>query len=430
MDDTFILDNQNEIRRRWPDIWSILAVENPDSLDASLTEGLCGTISINGIQLSSRHDRIAEAEVQASTIPDEPEIFLYGAGLGDLPRVLLQRHRLESLRVVIMNPALFLLTLHLQEHVDWLAHPKLELSLARNEHDIRKPFFALPPEIHLAENHANGVMQRLEAELSDDFVRKNFRQNDPELQARIQSNKHLLQQDPDVSELYGMHANATAYIIGSGPTLTGNLSTLKTSLKEDPDAVLICVDTAVKILNNISLRPDFVVSIDKKIGLEHFGEFSGEGSGLVYFPLVLTDVLEAWVGNRYAAYSASPIYLKTASEIPKGTLYSGGSVIHPAVDFAKKIGCSKIVLLGTDFGYPMDRTHAGWSDGELGPSMNTATSWTLNGKAERIKSDPNFNSYRCELERYIAAHPAIDFYNTSREGASISGCEFHPVFCQ
>lgn len=43
------------------------------------------------------------------------------------------------------------------------------------------------------------------------------------------------------------------------------------------------------------------------------------------------------------------------------------------------------------------------------------------------KRNPNFRSYLCELERYIARHPEIKFYN-SRIGALIDGTSLHPEF--
>ena len=53
-----------------------------------LTEGLGSTLSLHGIQLTSRHDRVKEAELQAASLPEQPVLHLYGTGLGDLPRAL------------------------------------------------------------------------------------------------------------------------------------------------------------------------------------------------------------------------------------------------------------------------------------------------------------------------------------------------------
>ena len=56
-----------------------------------------------------------------------------------------------------------------------------------------------------------------------------------------------------------------------------------------------------------------------------------------------------------------------ASTAQQGQLYVGGSVIHPAVDLAVKMGAARITLFGADFAFPMNKTHAGWNDGDLGP---------------------------------------------------------------
>ena len=85
-------------------------------------------------------------------------------------------------------------------------------------------------------------------------------------------------------------------------------------------------------------------------------------------------------------------------------------------------------LFGADFCFSADKTHAGWEDGALSSPVATATHWVLNGMGNRAKTQPNFRSYLCELERYIARHPEIKFYNTSRIGALIDGTSFHPEF--
>ena len=149
---------------------------------------------------------------------------------------------------------------------------------------------------------------------------------------------------------------------------------------------------------------------------------------LVYYPTVPTAALLAWQGPRKAAYSRSPMYQTLRQEIPKGTLHSGGSVIHPAVDLAVQMGCQQVILLGTDFAFPGELTHSGWADGALGPRASQALSWTLDGHGRRVKTNPNFSAYRIELERYIARHPEVHFWNSSREGAEIAGCSYHPEY--
>lgn len=101
-------------------------------------------------------------------------------------------------------------------------------------------------------------------------------------------------------------------------------------------------------------------------------------------------------------------------------------MIHPAVDLAVKMGAVQVTLFGADFAFPGDKTHAGWSDGDLGPQLGAAKHWVLDGHGQRIKTQLNFRSYLCELERFIAGHPQVRFYNSSRAGAMIAGTAFHP----
>lgn len=79
------------IEQRWPRLAAHLTVAQLGDLQVELCEGLSSTLLVNGIQLTSRHDRVAEAELQAATLPDGPVLHLYGTGLGDLQKVLLAR---------------------------------------------------------------------------------------------------------------------------------------------------------------------------------------------------------------------------------------------------------------------------------------------------------------------------------------------------
>ena len=142
------------IEQRWPQLAAHLTVAQLGDLQVELCEGLSSTLLVNGIQLTSRHDRVKEAELQAATLPDVPVLHLYGTGLGDLQKVLLTRPRLETLHVHIMHHNLFTLVLALLEHDEWLQDPRVELSLAADEQEIVLPFFALPSELELAEDAA------------------------------------------------------------------------------------------------------------------------------------------------------------------------------------------------------------------------------------------------------------------------------------
>jgi hypothetical protein len=150
----FFQSNADIIQRRWPLVAARLLAEDPSPLQADLVEGLGSTLSINGIQLTSRHDRTREAQVQAASLPDDSLVLhVYGTGLGDLQLQLLQRPQLKQLHVHLLNGAVFALVLQLLDQQPWLNDPRIELHYAGDLAEICLPFFALPAELVLADDY-------------------------------------------------------------------------------------------------------------------------------------------------------------------------------------------------------------------------------------------------------------------------------------
>ena len=176
--------------------------------------------------------------------------------------------------------------------------------------------------------------------------------------------------------------------------------------------------------------PDLVVTSDQRICERHLPAVDSGNIRLVYLPLDDPQVLSAWHGEHYVAFSPSPVYAQLRQRVQGGMLAAGGSVIHPAVDLAVKMGATQITLFGVNFAYPMNKSHAGWDDGELGAPVDQARQWVLDGYGQRVKTQFNFRRYLGELERYIQAHPQVLFSNSSRSGAMISGTTFNEAFTQ
>ncbi|MHC8298626.1 motility associated factor glycosyltransferase family protein [Pseudomonas sp. ZS1P83] len=424
-------DNAQVIERRWPALHIRLMLEDSASVQAELIEGLGSTLSIGGIQLTSRHDRVHEARVQAASLPTgKAQLHVYGTGLGDLPTVLLERAELERLYVHILNGALFVLVLQLLDQRQWLDDPRVELLYAGDQADIYTPFFALPCEMVLADDFNAKIRDRLVSEVHLSFNNRDFDPQSPVILQRLQDSLEVLLADDDVAQLFGTCADREIYVIGTGPSLEGHFEQLAAIREQVPRPLFMCVDTAYRPLREHGIKPDMVVSIDQRISFRHLPFEDSDGIPLVYLPMSDPQVLKAWKGKRYGGYSASPIYATLRRQHRRAQLYVGGSVIHPAVDLAVKMGADRITLFGADFAFPMNKTHAGWSDGDLGPGVNLARHWVRDGHGERVRTQLNFRSYLCELERYIAGHPEVRFFNSSRAGAMIAGTQFNQEFVQ
>ncbi|KAB0506216.1 motility associated factor glycosyltransferase family protein [Pseudomonas lini] len=425
----FFERNVEVIQQRWPALAVRLLVEDASLLQADLVEGLGSTLSINGIQLTSRHDRTREARLQADSLPiDSPVVHAYGTGLGDLQIELLQRAGLERLYVHILNGAVFALVLQLLDQQQWLSDPRVELLYAGDLTEIKLPYFALPSELVLADDFNAKIRDRLISETHLTFNNREFDPQSPEIIECLQASLSRVQTDHDVAELFGSRPGREVFVIATGPSLEQHFDTLRAIRNQAERPLFICVDTAYRPLLAHGIRPDVVVSIDQRISARHLPPEGTTDITLVYMPMLDPLVLEAWQGPRYAGYSASPIYQQLRAQLPRGELYVGGSVIHPAADLAVKMGAAQITLFGADFAFPGDKTHAGWNDGDLGPQLGAAKHWVLDGHGQRIKTQLNFRSYLCELERFIAGHPQVRFYNSSRAGAMIAGTVFHPEF--
>jgi hypothetical protein len=427
----FFQANAEVIQQRWPALFERLLAEDSASVQAELAQGLGSTLSVAGIQLTSRHDRDHEARIQAASLPqDKPRLHVYGTGLGDLPTVLLERGGLERLYVHILNGALFALVLQLIDQRQWLQDSRVELLYAGDMADICTPFFALPAEMLLADDFNAKIRDRLVSEVHLSFNNREFDPQLPFIKQRLQDCLPVLLGDDDVAQLFGTCAGREIYVIGTGPTLESQFARLATVRAQAERPLFICVDTAYRPLREQGIVPDIVVSIDQRISFRHLPCEESDGITLVYLPMSDPVVLQAWKGKRYGGYSASPVYAALRQQYPRAQLHVGGSVIHPATDLAVKMGAARITLFGADFAFPMNKTHAGWDDGELGPGVSQARHWVLDGNGQRVATQLNFRGYLCVLERYIASQPQVEFFNSSRAGALIVGTRFNQEFVQ
>ncbi len=220
--------NARIIEARWPMVWQRLLAEDCDGLAVELVEGQGSTLGVGGVQLTSRHDRVAEARLQASSLPPGSAVLhLYGTGLGDLQQVLLESPQLQRLNVHILNGALFKRVLGLLEQDGWLADPRVELSFAADHPEILFPFFALPAELVLADDFNARMRDRLVGEVHFSFNNREFDPQSPAILQRLQESAEIFAADHDVAELFATQTGQHIYVIGTGPSLEQQFDKLR-----------------------------------------------------------------------------------------------------------------------------------------------------------------------------------------------------------
>lgn len=417
--------NLSIIAKRWPIVAAAIKSQSIDQLDAYLVQGQNQTISVNGIQLSSRHDRIAEAQLFINILPvDATHVTVYGVGMGDVPSLLIDNPQYQSINVCIMNLAVFALLLCYTDQSEWLAHPSVILKADAGK-ILKTPYISITPDLTLVSDKNAIVRDLIIYELNLDFANQSHIGNTLTAERFIANIPHL-QRDQDAANLKFQFKNSRCIVIGSGPTLEYHYEYLykQRQLPFEQRPLMIAADTSLKGLINNQIRPDIIVSIDTQIGFGHLPIEQTENISLVYFPTLLPDVINRWKGQKYCAYSKSGVYDQLAKQFPKLRLFTNGSVIHPVIDLAVYLGADEINLFGCDFCYANNKTHAFWPDGSLGPVLENAKHWVLNGHGKRTPTDLNFRGYLRSLELYIKAHPQIKFYQSSLDSAAINGVQY------
>jgi hypothetical protein len=430
MNNDCFAQNMRVIASRWPALADVLqqAAAEEHRPAVQLIEGQDNTLLINGIQLTSRHNRQQEALQQISKLPQHyPHITLYGTGLGDMQQQLLSRDRLQHLSVCILNEYIFALVLQLLDQRYWLSDSRVSLQLAASQNDIQLPFAVLPSELVLASDDNMKIRDRLYSELEAGYAAQRLKQDISRFLPRLQQNQPYWQQDQQVQALFNsLAADKDVYVIGAGPSLEQHYGFIRQAQQQANAPLLICVDTAVKALLAQDIRPDIIVSRDHKITLKHLPCSSlTAASSLVYFPLANPELLQHFPGTRYIALSDSAVFNPVRKQLAAAALFSHGSVIHPAVDLAVKMGARRVLLFGADFAFSHNKTHASWQNGALGPGYQAATEQVINGFGEKVPTLRNLLTYLTGLERYISKQPAVSFVNTSKAGAVIAGTQYH-----
>ncbi|MBB1428733.1 DUF115 domain-containing protein [Shewanella sp. SG44-2] len=420
--------NLTIIQKRWPMIAAALTNVSFEHLNAHLVQGNEQSISVNGIQLSSRHDRIKEANLYISQlVPEVCHVVVYGLGMGDVPHILSQLPQITTFEVAILNLSLFALLISYTEQIDWLTSDKLTLTVNHKQNRLASNYLAISSDLNLVENENTKLRDLINYEYTRQFANIIITERHEQFLHRLVDNIEFIEKDLDISELKLTNSVGKAIVIASGPTLEESYNDLREilKLKKSIRPTIIAVDTAVIALVSEGIEPDIVVTIDAWITEGMFPNPLNISSSLVYFPLTNSDLLRCWPGKRCCAYTNSDIFTSLMKRFPRQLLFSNGSVIHPAIDIAVKLGAKEVQLIGADFCYPFNKTHAFWKDGELGVSLKMAKKqWLLNVRGSRALTDFNFKAYLRGVEYYIENHPEVIFSQTHLESAKIDGAIF------
>ena len=185
------------------------------------------------------------------------------------------------------------------------------------------------------------------------------------LKAGRQMMENVLLNFPDVlrsagvKRLESLFQGRPAVLVAAGPSLERNVHLLR---ELQGRAVIIAVDTALRLLLPLGIKPDIVTTIDfNQINFQKFANVPIDPDiSLVYHPGGYYESIRAFQGPKFTSSHVDnriPAWLMQYVE-DKGGLSSGTTVAHLSFFLARHMGCDPIVFIGQDLAFPKNQVHA------------------------------------------------------------------------
>lgn len=154
-----------------------------------------------------------------------------------------------------------------------------------------------------------------------------------------------------LARLKDVYKCKTAVVVSAGPTLDRNIETLK---KQRDKYILFTVGTALKTLTANGIKPDFLLNIET---FDSSKQFEGIDLKDIYF------ITEPYSNPKLREFEFKRRFSHIASNVPVNQFwaeicgenieeyFSKGTVSYTALNSARILGCSKIILVGQDLAY-------------------------------------------------------------------------------
>ena len=172
----------------------------------------------------------------------------------------------------------------------------------------------------------------------------------PSLKMLIENIPNLMKEIP-LSKLKDVYKGKTAVIVSAGPTLDRNIEILK---KNRDKYILFTVGTAVKTLYENGIKPDFLCIIETYNSAKQVEGLDLSEVNFITEPFSNPALRNFKFKNIYSHISANTPINHFWSEICGENIeeyWSKGTVSYTALNSARLLGCSKIILVGQDLAY-------------------------------------------------------------------------------
>jgi hypothetical protein len=230
---------------------------------------------------------------------------------------------------------------------------------------IHRPSYMLYKEFY--DSILKNIKEFVSSKVSDLLTRFEFEEN---WINHIFRNVHHIYSSTPVSDLFGKFKGIPGLIVSAGPSLKKNVKMLN-DLKEK--VLIVCVDTALKVLQKYGVVPHIVMTLDsQKYSLKHFLGLMNSKAILMADIVSYPRLIESYEGEKILSTTSkfyndekgnskretTPVWDWVEKFTgPIGDIQSGGSVATSVFDFLLNLGCESIILVGQDLAYTGREIH-------------------------------------------------------------------------
>ena len=335
----------------------------PKTVPELVRENNFYNLKYKGIYLHNRENPVLEAQSIFSGTTNEPVsiCFIYGIGLG----YLFQVASLNSKGTVILyEPDLDLLktVFNLVDFSKDLSKPNVFLtndfkkacSIIHSKSGMKNfPYMlSLPSQREMDSVGFDSLVKSLRDTIGSYFLDLKYTKEKfyPTLWMLLYNIPNLINETPLI-KVKDVCKGKTAVIVSAGPTLDRDIEILK---KYRDKFVLFTVGTALKTLTEHNIKPDFVCVIES---FNSSPQLEGIDLSDVYF------ITEPYSHGFLRKFNFKKIFSHISANNPVNHLWSEicgedikeywskGTVSYTALNSARILGCSKIILVGQDLAY-------------------------------------------------------------------------------
>lgn len=335
----------------------------PKTVPELVRENNFYNLKYKGIYLHNRENPVLEAQSIFSGTTNEPVsiCFIYGIGLG----YLFQVASLNSKGTVILyEPDLDLLktVFNLVDFSKDLSKPNVFLtndfkkacSIIHSKSGMKNfPYMlSLPSQREMDSVGFDSLVKSLRDTIGSYFLDLKYTKEKfyPTLWMLLYNIPNLINETPLI-KVKDVCKGKTAVIVSAGPTLDRDIEILK---KYRDKFVLFTVGTALKTLTEHNIKPDFVCVIES---FNSSPQLEGVDLSDVYF------ITEPYSHGFLRKFNFKKIFSHISANNPVNHLWSEicgedikeywskGTVSYTAMNSARILGCSKIILVGQDLAY-------------------------------------------------------------------------------